>query len=150
MRGLWLLRLSSKHLNDHFRTKWLPSAINKFADALLRQFSREDLSIKQQLRRSIAAGMKALVEASKYRQLGEHPSVLWKFLLEEPGQLLDDRVVRVLFPPMDPIMETVNMLVRPKVAAVLLILDCHRQAWHQAAIQLCQRWHRLLDLLDQV
>lgn len=150
MQELRRLKRVLQHLNVHVRAEWLPSAVNRFADALSRRFPRGDLLIRRQLRRSVAAGMKAPVDAFKYRPLGEHPFVLRKIMLEELEQPWDDGTVRVLCPPVDLIMPTVNKLARTKASAVLLIPDWRRQAWHQAALQLCQRWRPLPEAPAEV
>lgn len=139
MRELRRLKLVLSKLGVHIRAEWLPSAVNKFADALSRRFPRGDLSIRRQLRRSVADGMLAPVEAFKYRPLGEHPVFLRNMALDELERPWDDGMVRLLCPPVDLIMATVNKLARTGAPAILLIPDWHRQAWHQAAIRLARR-----------
>ncbi len=143
MRELRWLKVVLSKLGVHIRAEWLPSAVNKFSDALSRRFPRGDLSIRRQLRRSVADGMKAPVEAFKYRPLGEHPVFQRRMALEELEQPWDDGMARLLCPPVDLIMATVNKLARSKAPAILLIPDWPRQAWHAAAIRLARRWKRL-------
>lgn len=143
MRELRRLKLVLSKLGVNVRAEWLPSAVNKFADALSRRFPRGDLSIRRQLRRSVADGMKAPVEAFKYRPLGEHPVFMRKLALEELERPWNDGMVRLLCPPVDLIMATINKLARSKAPAILLIPDWPRHAWNQAAKHLCQRWRRL-------
>jgi hypothetical protein len=54
------LRRLKKVLDEHglqLSSKWIPSVINKFADALSRRFSPGDLVVRQTLRRSVVDGM---------------------------------------------------------------------------------------------
>lgn len=150
MRELRRLKLVLSRMGVSIRAEWLPSAVNKFADALSRRFPRGDLSIRRQLRRSVADGMKAPVEAFKYRPLGEHPVFMRKIVLEELERPWDDGMVRLLCPPVDLIMATVNKLARSKAPAILLIPDWPRQAWHQAAKHLSKRWRRLPHAPEEV
>lgn len=78
--------------------------------------------------------MKALLDVFKYRPLGEHPIVLHKLASEELQRPWRRDEVRLLCPPVDLLMETVNNLARTKAPEILLMPDWPRQAWYQAAI----------------
>jgi hypothetical protein len=73
MRELRRLKHILENMGVSLITQWLPSVANKFADALSRRFHTDDLHVRRQLRCSILAGMKALIDAFPYRPFGEHP-----------------------------------------------------------------------------
>ena len=143
MHELRRLKTVMTKLNIHIRSDWVPSAVNRFADALSRRFPRGDLQIRRHLRRSVAAGMQAPRDAFKYRPLGEHPSVLRKITMQELESDWSLDEVRLLCPPVDLIGPTVNKLSRTKAPAILLIPNWPRQGWHAQALRLASSTRRL-------
>lgn len=77
------LNMALSELNVQVRAEWLPFSIKKYVDALSRPFPREDLLIRRQIQRSVAHGMKDLIDAFKYRPLREHPFIRRKLMIEE-------------------------------------------------------------------
>lgn len=143
IRELRRLKLVLSELNVHVRAEWLPSDINNFADALSRRFPNGDLLIRRKLRRSVADGMKAPLDAFKYRPLGDHPFIRRKLMIEGMMKDWSDGQAQLLCPPVDLLMVTVNKLARTKAPAILLIPDWPLQAWNPSSMRLDQRWRGL-------
>lgn len=61
-------------------------------------------------------------------------------VLQALEHLYDDGQVRLLCPPVNLIMATMNKLAQKHAPAILLIPDWSRQAWQQAALRLFQHW----------
>jgi hypothetical protein len=138
MRELRKLKNVLDHLGVHVSSEWLPSVANRYADALSRRFSRDDLQIRRRVRRTVVAGMEAPLEAFPYRPLGEHPVYrkmqAWREL-QEPWSRAQ---VRVLCPPIDLIAAVVRKLRETQAPAVLLIPDWPQQQWHRPAVEMAQ------------
>lgn len=95
MRELRKLKSVLDHLGVHIRSEWLPLAANRFADALSRRFTRGDLRILQQLRRSVRDGMRAPLDVFPWRPTGEHPRFLRQKIftdLNRPWKQVDGSV----------------------------------------------------------
>lgn len=110
MAELHLLNGVLDRLNLRIRAEWIPSAVNRYADALSRRLPRGELHIRQLLRRSVADGMRAPVDALKFRPLGEHPVAQRKVLMQELEVDWSKDGVRLLCPPVDLIQATVNKI----------------------------------------
>jgi hypothetical protein len=138
-------------LGLHLDAKWLPSALNKYADALSRRFPRGDRQIRRSLRRSVMAGMQAPADVFPYRPLGEHPVFLRRQSFQEMANTwsLTDKT-RLLCPPTElisPILQKVRLSGCP---AILLIPDWPHQAWHATALRMATHVFRCPEPPDQV
>jgi hypothetical protein len=76
MRELRQLKRVLDYLGLQLTSEWLPSTLNKYADALARSFQAGDLSIRRPLRHSVMAGMQAPADSFPLRPLGENPVFL--------------------------------------------------------------------------
>ena len=101
MRELRILKRVLDALGLRIRSEWLPSEANKYADVLSRRFPREDLQLKQTLRRSVLDGIAAPQDAFPYRPLGEHPVFFRRQTWRELYTHWDSSHVRLLCPPVD-------------------------------------------------
>ncbi len=72
MREFRLLKRELHRLGVHISSLWLPSALNKYADALSRMFPRGELLVRRSLRRCVMDGMQVTTDIFPYRPLGEH------------------------------------------------------------------------------
>jgi hypothetical protein len=137
MRELRLLKRELDRLGLHLDARWLPSALNKYADALSRRFPSGDLQIRRSLRHSVMDGMKAPADVFPYRPLGEHPVFLRRqcFLeMRQPWYPTD--ATRLLCPPVDLIAPVLQKARLSGCPAVLLIPDWPHQQWHSTALQM--------------
>lgn len=123
MREFRLLKLVLSKLSVQVRVEWLPSAVTKYADALSRQFPRGDILIRQQLRRSIVDWMRAPLDAFKYFPLGDHPFIRRKLMMDDLEKPMYTSMVRLLCPPVNFIVATVNKLALTKAPAILMTPD---------------------------
>lgn len=76
MRKLCYLKYELDRPGIIISAKWFPSAMNKYADALSRQFFRGYLRTRHSLRRSVMDGMSAPVAAFPYQPLREPDFIL--------------------------------------------------------------------------
>jgi hypothetical protein len=60
--------------------RWLPSAANRYADSLVRQWDLGDVSVTEVMFRSLASAYPSDAVAFPYRPVGEHPVARRKFL----------------------------------------------------------------------
>lgn len=139
MHELRKLKLILDKLGVHIRAEWLPSAMNRYADALSRRFPSSDLKIRQQLTRSIADGMKARGAEFVRRPLGDHPVFHRLQCLRELDERWERNETRLLCPPPDLIVPTLIKLRQSRAPAVLLLPNWPRQPWFQAAMHMAKR-----------
>lgn len=143
MTELRRLKVVLDELGIVVSAQWLPSVMNRFADALSRRLSRRDVQILPRLRRSIAAGIRAPRDAFPYRPLGEHPYVNRKLLLEELQRAWTLDETLVLCPPPDLIPAVLRKLNQTRAPALLLIPEWKRQSWYAAAMRMADSWEKL-------
>ena len=136
MRELRRLKSVLDRNGIHIRSEWIPSVANKFADALSRRFSRGDLQIRRQLRRSVVAGMMAPKDAFPYRPVGEHPTFARRQAFQELSSPWSRDEVRLLCPAVDLIPATLHKLQETRAPALLLIPKWPRQGWYHKALQM--------------
>ena len=143
MRELRRLKCVLDRQGFQIRSEWIPSVANRFADALSRRFPRGDFQIRQQLRQSVQAGMKAPIDVFPFRPTGEHPSYLQRQAYQELATQWSTDQAPLLCPPVQLISATVHKLRETRAPAILLIPDWPRQPWHSAALDLAQTAKRL-------
>lgn len=83
MKELRKLKVLLDAIRFRICAEWLPSDVNKFADAFLRRFPRGDLQILRQLRGSSVLGIQAPFDAFPFLPLGEHPYYLRNAMYQE-------------------------------------------------------------------
>jgi hypothetical protein len=109
-----------------------------------RRFSPGDLTVKETMRQSVADGMLAPRDVLPLRPLGEHPVFLRRQChaeLASAWRATDE--TRLLCPPTDLQAAVVPKLKLTRAPAFLLMPDWPRQSWHQAALDLSTKMHRL-------
>lgn len=139
MRELRRLKRVLDEGGIQIRTEWIPSVANQFADALSRRFPHDDLQIRQQLRHSVQGSMNVPLDVFPYRPLGEHPVFQRRQAYTELSTPWEAKSTRLLSPPLDLMLPTVQKVIRTGTPAVLLMPDWPRQAWHQFATQVATR-----------
>lgn len=150
MRELRKLKLVLDRSGIVIKAEWLPSVMNRYADSLSRRFPRGDLQIRRSLRRSVAAGMQAPLDAFRILPTGEHPVYLRKLMMDELDAKWDDGEMRMLCPPVDLLLPTVIKLHHTRAPAMFLMLDLPKKPWHQAAIRPASKVTRLPHPPEQV
>lgn len=143
MRELRRLKSVLDRMGLHIKSEWIPSAANRFADALSRRFPRGDLQIRRHVRRSVMDGMRAPIDAFPFRPVGEHPVFLRRQAFKELSEDWSKEDVRLLCPPVELITPTLLKLQQTRAPALLLIPDWPRQPWHSAATRMASRVDRL-------
>ena len=136
MRELRRLKVVLSRAGLHIRPEWLPSAANRFADALSRRFPAGDLRIRSQLVRSVAGGLRAGIRLRYARTLGSHPVYARRLALQELRRPWNQSEAQVLFPPVDLAAATVSRIRRARQPAILLLPDWSGQRWHVEATAL--------------
>jgi hypothetical protein len=89
------------YLGLQLSSEFLPSILNKYADALSRRFQPGDLAIRRTLRHSVMAGMQAPEVSLTLRLLGEHPVFLRRQCYQELAADWLKSEMRLLCPPTD-------------------------------------------------
>jgi Reverse transcriptase (RNA-dependent DNA polymerase) len=143
MRELRLLKRLLDSMGVTIDSQWLPSVANRFADSLSRRFPRDDLRVRRQLRRSVADGMRAPIDAFPYRPLGEHPVFMRKQAYSELASSWSGTMTRLLCPPPDLMGPVVRKLRATKAPAILLMPDWPLQPWHRPAVDMATTVTRL-------
>lgn len=143
MRELRRLKATLDARGLRLQPEWLPSAANKFADALSRRFPAGDVGVTTTLVRSVLDEISSPTGRLRYpRTLGAHPVYARRHAFEELSKPWEANVLHVLYPPPDLALATVRRLRLTKVPAVLLLPDWPRQAWWQEAANLCSTSYR--------
>lgn len=143
MAELRRLKVLLDKMGVRVRAEWLPSALNRYADALSRRLPRQDLQILPQLPRSVAAGVRSPRDVFPYRPIGEPSFLRRRYILAELDHPWTTEETLVLYPPPDLITPVVRRLRLTGAPALLIIPGCPPQQWHQAALQLSSHWERL-------
>jgi hypothetical protein len=100
-RELRSLKRVLDYLGRQISSEWLPSILNKYADALSRRFKAGDLTIRRTLRFSVMAGMQAPADSFPWRPLGEHPVFMRRQCYQELVADWLKSEMRLLCPPTD-------------------------------------------------
>jgi hypothetical protein len=143
MRELRRLTKVLDELGLQLSSAWIPSVASKFADALSRPFSPGDLAVRQTLRSSVVDGMMAPLDLFPLRPLGEHPVFLRRQCHNKLASHWSREDTRLLCPPAELMATVVRKLRISKAPALLLMPDCLRQSWHQPAMDMSTKVHRL-------
>ena len=101
MRELRLLKRELDHIGVTIAAKWLPSVLNKYADALSQRFPHGDLRVRRCVRQSVPDGMQAPSDSFPYRPRGEHPVFIKQQTITELQANWDRNTTRLLCPPID-------------------------------------------------
>jgi hypothetical protein len=140
MRELRRLKKVLDSSGIRLATEWIPSAANKFADALSRRFPIGDVRIRETLKRSFADGLQVPLSHFPYRTtLGEHPVYARQRAYEELASTWSPLEVRMLCPPVDLLAPIVRKIRRTRAPTILLMPEWPVQPWHIAAMHLANR-----------
>jgi hypothetical protein len=80
MQELRRLQAVMQVLNVQIEARWLPSAVNRFADSLSRQWDPGDVRATETLLRSLCDAYEPDAVVFPYRPIGEHPTARRKYL----------------------------------------------------------------------
>jgi hypothetical protein len=116
---------------------------NKFAEALSRRFSPEDIAVRQTLRRSVVDEMMALFDSFPLRPLGKHLVFLRRQCHNELASHWSRKETRLLCPPVEHMAAVVRKLRISKAHALHMMPDWPRQVWYQPAIDMRTKVRRL-------
>jgi hypothetical protein len=136
MRDLRQLKRVLDYLGLQHSSEWLPSILNKYADALSLRFKAGDFSIRRTLRLFVMADMQAPADSFPLRPLGEHPVFLRRQCYQELAADWLKSEMRLLCPPTDLIRAVVRNLRLTGAPAVLLVPDWPRQSWYKPALDI--------------
>lgn len=143
MTELRRLKLVLGRLDMRLKAYLVPSVVKNFSNRSSRRFPYGYLQIRKKLRRSIADLMEAPRDAFTLHPLCEHPRYLLRAVFDELHKYWSKEEVRLLFPPVELIGATVFKLAASGSAGILLIPNCPRQSWHQAALKIASKVERL-------
>jgi hypothetical protein len=136
MRELRLLKRLLDSMGITIDSQWLPSVANRFSDSLSRRVPRDALRVRRQLRRSVADGMRAPVDAFPYRPFGEHPVFMRKQAYSELASSWSGTMARLLCPPPDLMGPVVRELRATRAPAILLMPDWPLHPWYRPAVDM--------------
>ena len=130
MAELRRLQVMLRTLGVHIEARWLPSAVNRFADALSQTWDPGDVRATEQLLMSIQEEhqLDSVVFAS--RPLGETPVVRRKYLATQMEEDWGDGRARLWNPPFDLLPLVVRKVVADGGRGVLVAPHWPAQAWH--------------------
>jgi hypothetical protein len=123
MRELRQFKRVLDYLGLQLSSEWLPSILNKYAEALSRRFKAGDLSIRRTFWHLVMAGMQAPADSFPLRPLGEHPGFLRRKCYQELAADWPKSEMRLLCPPTGLIGALVRKLRLTGAPAVLLVPD---------------------------
>jgi hypothetical protein len=124
------------YLGLQLSSEWLPSILNKYADAISQRFKAVDEAIRRTLRHSVVTVMHGPPDSFTWRPLGEHPVFLRRQCYQELAAAWIKSEMRLLCPPTDltgAVMRKLRLTGDPEV---LLVHDWPRQSWYRPALDI--------------
>jgi hypothetical protein len=101
MAELWRLESMLRILGVKWEARWIPSAVNRYADALSRQWNPGDVCDTEAIVESLCSAYEPDSVVFPYRPVGEHPIALRKYLETQIGKDWDDGRARLWDPPLN-------------------------------------------------
>jgi hypothetical protein len=81
--------------------RWILSAVNRYADSLSRQWDPGDVSVAQELVRSLSNAYEIDAVVFPHRPVGDHPIARRKYLQTQMSEDWGDGQARLWNPPFD-------------------------------------------------
>jgi hypothetical protein len=141
LRGLdVMLRI----LGVKLEARWLPSAVNRYADALSRQWDPGDFCATEALVESLCSAYEPDAVVFPYRPVGEHPIARRKYLKAQMGEDWGDGWARLWNLPFDMLPLVLKKMEDERARGVLVAPRWPAQPWYGRLSRLATRI-RVLD-----
>jgi hypothetical protein len=144
MAELRRLETMMRVLGVRIEARWLPSAINRYADSLSRQWDPGDLCVTEQLVQSLSDAYAADVVVFPHRPVGEHPIARRKYLAVQMQEDWGDGRARMWNPPFDMLPLVLKKMQIEGAQGVLVAPHWPAQPWFGLLRRLATRM-RILD-----
>ena len=129
-------------LGVRIEARWLPSAVNRYADSLSRTWDPGDVRATATLVRT-AADAYSLDQAFPFPPIGEHPIAREKHLRSQMTEDWGDGKARLFNPPFDLLPVVVRKLEMEQGRGVVVAPRWRAQAWYSRLCRLADRVHVL-------
>lgn len=155
MSELRKLRILLHAMGVELEARWLPTAVNKFADRLSRTWDPADVAVTEELIASMVEEHRVDEVAFRSRPLNEPFQARKKYLQDEMHKPWGDGRSRLFVPPFDLLPLVVRKIEMERAKGVLLAPDWPTQAWYGRLIKCSSRVIRLgpadtaIDILAQ-
>jgi hypothetical protein len=143
MQELRRLQAMMVALGVRIEARWLPSAVNRFADALSRQWDPGDVRATETLVRSLCDAYALNDVVFPYRPVGEHPMARRKYLTAQMGEYWGDGKCRLWNPPFDLLPIVVRKIADDRASGVVVAPAWPAQPWFSRLRALSTGFHIL-------
>jgi hypothetical protein len=144
MAELRRLEVMLRILGVKLEARWIPSAVNRYADALSRQWDPGDVCATEALVESLCSAYELDAVVFPYRPVGEHPIARRKYLETQMGEDWGDGRARLWNPPFDMLPLVLKKMEDEGARGVLIAPRWLAQPWYGRLSRLSTRM-RVLD-----
>jgi hypothetical protein len=116
-------------LNVQIEARWLPSAVNRLADSLSRQWDPGDVRATETLLSSLCDAYEPDAVVFPFRPIGEHPTARRKYLTTQMEENWGDGKCRLWNPPFDLIPIVVRNIEHDQARGVIVAPMWPAQPW---------------------
>jgi hypothetical protein len=110
--------------------RWIPSAVNRYADALSRQWDPGDVCATEALVESLCSAYEPDAVVFSYHPVGEHPIARRKYLEVQMGEDCGDGRARLRNPPFDMLPLVLKKMEDERARGVLIAPRWPAQPWY--------------------
>ena len=143
MAELRRLQVMLRVLGVRLEARWLPSAVNRFADALSRQWDPGDVSATAELVNSLCASYEPDAVVFPYRPVGEHPIARRKYLAAQMAEYWGDGRARLWNPPFDFLPLVLKKVEDDRAHGIMVAPRWPAQPWYGRLMRLATCVHVL-------
>jgi hypothetical protein len=148
MQELRRLQAMLHALKVRIEARWLPSAVNRYADALSRQWDPGDVRATDGLVRSLCSAYNPEAVVFPYRPTGEHPLTRRKYLTTQMQENWGDGKARLWNPPFDLLPIVVRKILHERAQGVLIAPRWAAQPWYAPLVAYATKVHVLDPTTD--
>jgi hypothetical protein len=143
MAELRRLEVMLRALGVRMEARWIPSAVNRYADSLSRQWDPGDVCVTEELVQSLCDSYAPDAVVFPYRPVGEHPIARRKFLASQMDEDWGDGRARLWNPPFDLLPLVMKKIEDNGGTGVLIAPRWPAQPWYGRLSRLATRLHVL-------
>jgi hypothetical protein len=147
MQELRRLQAMMNALKIQIEARWLPSAVNRFADSLSRQWDPGDVRATETLLCSLCDAYSPDAVVFPYRPIGEHPVARRKYLTTQMQENWGDGKCRLWNPPFDLLPVVVRKIEQDQARGVIIAPMWPAQQWF-ARLRALSTGVRVLDPVE--
>jgi hypothetical protein len=143
MAELHRLEVMLRALGVRMDAQWLPSAVNRYADSLSRQWDPWDVCVMEELVRSLSNAYAPDAVVFPYRPVGEHQIARRKYLQTQMMEDWGDGGARLWNPPFDLLPLILKKMEESREHGVLIAPRWPAQPWYARLSRLASHMHVL-------